>query len=55
MQRDELSLHVRPGAHFLGGAHQDADLARPHILEDREFRRVAVKTLNEGNFSRRHA
>ena len=35
MERDEASLHVRAGAHLLGGADQHADGAAPDPIEER--------------------
>src|SRR5438477_8948837 len=54
MQRDEPLLNIGAGAHLLSAAHEDADPASAHLLEQRVLFGVAVIILNESNVFRRH-
>ena len=47
MQRDQALLHVGAGAHLLGAAEEDADLAGAHVAEQLQLGGVAVVVLDE--------
>jgi hypothetical protein len=47
MQRPQAALHVGPGAHFPGRAHQDADPAGVHRVEQIDLGEIAVGIMNK--------
>ena len=55
MQGDEPLLHVGSGAHFLGGAEEDADAPGIHGIEQRLLLAVGVGVVDIGDFLGRNA
>jgi hypothetical protein len=55
VQRDEPILHVRAGAHLLGRAHEHADLAGAHRVEERLFLHVGLRLVDERDLVARDA
>ena len=48
-------LRIDAGAHRIGGADQEADLAGAHVAEQALLRLRLLVVLHEGDFGRRHA
>jgi hypothetical protein len=55
VESDEPLLHVRPGAHFFGGAQQDADAAGIHGVKQCLLLAVRIGVMDVGDFLCRNA
>ena len=49
MQGNQSFLNIRASAHFLRAAHEDANFAGTHLLEQSMFLQIAVEILHEGD------